>query len=127
MAQGGPQHCQGRRVAVIDDDAAVLHSLRFLLEVAGHEVATFASAAAFLAHDRAWPDCVVLDCHMPQRTGLDMIERLLDERRGLPVMLITGSATPAIRARAAALGITTVVEKPPQEADLLDFVAASGG
>lgn len=125
MAQGGPQHCRMRRVAVIDDDAAVLHSLRFLLEVAGYEVATFASAAAFLAHDRAWPDCVVLDCHMPQRTGLDIIERLLAERRGLRIMLMTGSATPAIRARAAALGIA-VVEKPPQEADLLAFVESSG-
>lgn len=127
MAQGGPQHCQVRRVAVIDDDAAVLHSLRFLLEVAGYEVTTFASAAAFLAHRGASPDCVVLDCHMPLMTGLDMIERLLADRRGLRVMLITGSATPAIRARAAALGIAMVAEKPPPEADLLAFVEGSGG
>jgi two-component system response regulator FixJ len=126
VAQGGPRHCQGRRVAVIDDDAAVLHSLRFLLEVAGYEVTTFASAAAFLAHRGVAPDCIVLDCHMPQRSGLDMIERLMAERRGLRIMLMTGSASPAIRARAAALGIA-VVEKPPQEADLLAFVEASGG
>lgn len=127
MAQGGPQHCQARRVAVIDDDAAVLDSLRFLLEVAGCEVTTFASAAAFLAHRGPSPDCVVLDCHMPLMTGLDMIERLLADRRGLRVMLITGSATPAIRARAAALGIAVVAEKPPSEADLLAFVEGSGG
>ena len=35
-------------IAVVDDDAAVRESLRFLLEVIGHPVETFASAAEFL-------------------------------------------------------------------------------
>jgi FixJ family two-component response regulator len=36
-----------RRVAIVDDDDAVRDSLRFLLEVAGHVVETFESAADF--------------------------------------------------------------------------------
>ncbi len=129
--QGDPQTCRSRRVAVIDDDAAVLHSLRFLLEVVGCEVATFASAAAFLAYDRAWPDCIVLDFHMPRMTGLDLIERLRADRRSgsrpdARIMLVTGSSTPALKARAAALGVTVVAEKPPAEADLLAFVGVCG-
>jgi hypothetical protein len=35
-------------VGIVDDDDAVRDSLRFLLEVIGHPVATFASAAEFL-------------------------------------------------------------------------------
>jgi two-component system response regulator FixJ len=35
-------------VAVVDDDAAVRDSLRFLLEVAGFTVTTFGSACEFL-------------------------------------------------------------------------------
>ena len=37
-----------RLVAVVDDDDAVRDSLRFLLEIAGHSVATYGSAAQFL-------------------------------------------------------------------------------
>jgi CheY-like chemotaxis protein len=36
-----------RPVAIVDDDDAVRDSLRFLLEVMGYRVATFASAAEF--------------------------------------------------------------------------------
>lgn len=35
-------------VAIVDDDQAVLDSLKFLLKAAGHTVATYLSAAAFL-------------------------------------------------------------------------------
>ncbi len=112
--------------AVIDDDAAVLDSLRFLLEVAGHRVKTYASAAAFLADEGPRPDCLVLDHHMPHMTGLELVERLRAEGTTPRVMLITGSSSPAIRERAAELGVAKVLEKPPAEDDLLDFVAAGG-
>ena len=36
-----------RKVAIVDDDVAVRDSLRFLLEVLGYSVETFASAAEF--------------------------------------------------------------------------------
>ena len=42
-----------RTVAIVDDDHAVRDSLRFLLEVIGHPVETFASAAEFLKAERA--------------------------------------------------------------------------
>lgn len=109
-------------VAVIDDDAAVLDSLRFLLEIAGYRVVTYSSAAAFLAGDGPWPDCLILDHHMPQMTGLELVARLRADGVRLRIMLITGSSTPAIRARAAELGVAKVVEKPPAEGELMDFV-----
>ncbi len=113
-------------VAVIDDDAAVLDSLHFLLEVAGYRVKSYGSAAAFLADDGPRPDCLVLDHHMPQMTGLDLVERLRADGTTVRIMLITGSSSPAIRERAARLGVVKVLEKPPAEHDLLDFVAAGG-
>jgi FixJ family two-component response regulator len=39
------------------------------------------------------------------------------------VLLITGSPSPAITAQAAMLGVERVLEKPPTEQDLLDFIA----
>ena len=113
-------------VAVIDDDPAVLDSLRFLLELAGHRVATYGSAASFLADRAMRPACLILDHHMPQMTGLALAARLRGEGDMLPVLLITGSPSAAIVAKAAELGVERVLEKPPSEKDLLSFVGAHG-
>ena len=61
---------------------------------------------------------------MPEMTGLELAERLRTDGAGIPILLITGSPSPAIVARAAELGIR-VLEKPPTEEDLLDFVNAT--
>ena len=116
-------------IAVVDDDAAVRDSLRFLLEVIGHQAATFASAAEFLKAEMQWLGCLILDHHMPEMTGLELAERLRTDGASIPILLITGSPSPSIVARAAELGIDRVLEKPATEEDLLDFVNAtqSGG
>jgi two-component system response regulator FixJ len=116
----------GCAAAIIDDDPAVLDSLRFLLEVAGYSVVTYASAAAFLIDNDVRPDCIILDHHMPQMTGLELVARLREQGVNTRVMLITGSSTPAIRARATELGVAKVVEKPPAEDELLAFVESGG-
>ena len=111
-------------VAVVDDDPAVLDSLKFLLELAGHPVATYRSAIAFLEDRTAQPACLILDHHMPRMTGLELAARLRAQGGGIPVLLITGSPSPAIIARAAELGIKKVLDKPPTEDELLSFVDA---
>jgi FixJ family two-component response regulator len=50
---------------------------------------------------------------------------LRNDGAGIPILLITGSPSPAIVARAAELGIVRVLEKPATEDDLLDFVTAT--
>lgn len=114
-----------RLVGIIDDDNAVRDSMKFLLEVSGHVVEAFASACDFLAAETQHLACVIVDHHMPDMTGLQLVERLRAEGRDIPILLITGSPSPAIVSRAAELGIHRVLEKPPGEDDVLDFVNAS--
>ena len=111
-----------RKLAIVDDDLAVRDSLRFLLEVIGHLVETFASAAEFLKANIQHFACLILDHHMPNMTGLQLAERLRADGVGIPILLVTGSPSPAIVARAAELGIERVLEKPLNDEDLLDFV-----
>jgi FixJ family two-component response regulator len=117
---------EGGIVAVVDDDEAVRDSLQFLLELAGYSVHGYASAQAFLpeAGHYDWRYLVV-DQHMPALTGLDLVARLRGAGRAVPTLLITGSMTPDMMDRAAALGVTAVLEKPLADSDLLRYVAAA--
>jgi FixJ family two-component response regulator len=110
-------------VAVVDDDFAVLDSVKFLLEAAGYIVAAYSSPTAFLADRATCPACVIVDQHMPDMSGLELIAHLRQEAAGVPVLMITGSPSASIVARANQLG-AAVLEKPPAEADLLSFVDA---
>jgi FixJ family two-component response regulator len=114
-----------RTVAVVDDDYAVRDSLRFLLEVVGYPVEIFASAAEFLAANMRHFSCLILDHHMPNMTGLELAKRLRTDGFAIPILLVTGSPSPAIVARAAELGIDRVLEKPPGNEDLIDFIKAN--
>jgi FixJ family two-component response regulator len=113
------------KIAVVDDDRAVCDSLQFFLEVMGYVVETFLSAATFLSADHREIGRMILDHHMPQMTGLELAEKLRANAVDLPILLITGSPSPDILARAAKLGIR-VLEKPPGENDLLAFTDGSG-
>jgi two-component system, LuxR family, response regulator FixJ len=116
-----------REIALVDDDRGVRESLMFLLKIVGYQVVGYASAGEFLQHcnlDRVGG--LILDQHMPHVSGLDLASRLRAEGRGFPILLITGSPSPAIVARAATLGINKVLEKPPAEAEIIAFLDRLG-
>lgn len=117
-----------RIVAVVDDDEAVRDSLRFLLEIAGHDVAIYGSAAQFLLeapiHELA---CLVVDQHMPEQTGLQLVSRLRGNGVTLPVALITGSPSPDLLRLARDLNVARVLEKPLNDDALLDFIERASG
>ena len=112
-----------RVVGVVDDDLAVCDSLRFLLESAGFSVVTFRSAAQFLAAaDTESVACLLLDQHMPQVSGLELLQRLRAAGWDVPVALMTGSPSARLTQQALALGATAVLEKPMPEQALLSFI-----
>jgi len=114
-----------REIAVVDDDTAVLESYQFMLELAGFRVAAFTSAFDYLMSEASIHRCMILDQHMPLMTGLELAQKLREQERNIPIMLVTAAPSPAIRARAAELGIAKVLEKPPDEDELLQFVAVN--
>jgi FixJ family two-component response regulator len=100
-------------VYVVDDDAGVLGSLRFLLETDGFNVRTFRNGAALLnAVDTTGIDCFVIDYKMPDMNGIDLAGRLRNRDIAAPVILITGYPDENIAARAEAAGIRHVLLKP---------------
>jgi two-component system, LuxR family, response regulator FixJ len=100
-------------VYVVDDDADVLGSLRFLLETDGFDVRTFRNGASLLNAVRSTGvDCFVIDYKMPEMNGIDLVRRLRNRDIAAPVILITGYPDENIAARAAAAGVRHVLLKP---------------
>ena len=117
------QNGSHRQVGVVDDDEAVRDSLQFLLETAGFSVATYGSAAHFLTEARPGElTCLVVDQHMPELTGLQLVTRLRRQGVTLPIALITGSPSPDLIRLAGELGVAAVLEKPLDDDALLDFI-----
>jgi two-component system response regulator FixJ len=107
-------------VYVVDDDAGVLGSLRFLLETDGFEVRTFRNGAALLNAARSTGvDCFVIDYKMPDMNGLDLAGRLRHRDIAAPFILITGYPDENISARAEAAGVKDVLLKPLLEESLV--------
>jgi two-component system response regulator FixJ len=107
-------------VYVVDDDADVLGSLRFLLETDGFNVRTFRNGAALLNAARSTGiDCFVIDYKMPDMNGLDLAGRLRNRDITAPVILITGYPDENISARAEAAGVRHVLRKPLLEESLV--------
>jgi two-component system, LuxR family, response regulator FixJ len=100
-------------IALIDDDAAVLDSLRMVLEKQGFAVACFTSAEPFLGCiESTHFSCVVSDVRMPDVSGLDLQRELRKRGSTLPLILITGHGDIAMAVSAIKLGAFDFIEKP---------------
>lgn len=110
-------------VIVVDDDAAVRHSLKFALELEGFQVSDYAGGADLLAQANLPADaCLVVDFYMPGMDGLELVRRLGRRDVKLPTILITAKAAPELSARARQAGIWCVLEKPLQDASLVNSI-----
>jgi FixJ family two-component response regulator len=105
----------GPTIFVVDDDEVVRDSLRVLLESRHFDVLDFGSGAAFLAHRAeapATPGCLLLDVHMPEMSGIDLLRRLRSKGDDVAAILVTGRRDAATQAQAEALGAVALLDKP---------------
>ena len=113
-------------VYVVDDDAAVLGSLRFLLETDGFAVRTFRNGTALLNAVRSpGADCFIIDYKMPDINGIELAGRLRQSNVQAPVILITGYPDENISTRAAAAGVKDVILKPLLEENLIKRIRSA--
>jgi FixJ family two-component response regulator len=118
-------------VFVVDDDISVRESLELLIDSAGLQPRTFASAHEFLTHPRAiTPNCLVLDVGLPDLNGLDL-QKLVADRRDMPIIFITGYGDVPTSVQAMKAGAVEFLTKPFSDEVLLaairDAVARSRG
>jgi DNA-binding NtrC family response regulator len=110
-------------VFVVDDDVSIRESLKDLIESAGLNVQTFASAQEFLTSQRPdAPCCLVLDVQLPGLSGLDLQQELAKVDVQIPIIFITGHGDIPMTVRAMKAGAIEFLTKPFRDEDLLNAV-----
>jgi two-component system response regulator FixJ len=100
-------------VLIVDDDQAVRDALQFALRLEGLCVHVHGGGAALLADpDLTRAGCVILGDWMRQMDGFALLRDLKARDINLPAIMLTSHATANVRARADAVGVRKVLEKP---------------
>ena len=95
--------------------------MRRLLKSLGYAVATFPSAAEFLASPGlATTDCLVADVHMPAMTGVELYGHLIASGHKIPTILVTAYPDDRPQERMLSQGVECYLRKPLETAVLID-------
>ncbi len=110
-------------VFLVDDDENARNSMKFLGESVGLNVVTFPSAMDFMeSYDPSQLGCLVLDVRMPQMSGTELQQKLVDAGIQIPTIFVSGHADVPTAARAFRSGAFDFLEKPVNNQELLDRI-----
>ena len=110
-------------ISIIDDDEAIRRSLDDLIRSAGLRARVFSSAEAFLQSNQMGEiDCLILDLCLPGMSGLELQRQLAEDNFDLPIILMTAHESGDQRRQAVEAGAVAFLNKPFEEADLLNAI-----
>jgi DNA-binding response OmpR family regulator len=103
---------QGKRILIVDDESAILQTLRFNLERNGYAVATAGdgrTAIALAASER--PDLIIMDIMLPVLDGIEACKEIR-KTSGVPIIMLTARDQEIDKVLALELGADDYVTKP---------------
>jgi len=112
-------------IAIVDDDASVRAAFRRLCNAFGYHATSYASGREFLAafeRDPSCADCLILDTHMPEMSGIELQRHLVANGVRIPTIVVTADETADAPLHYLTLGITAYLVKPVGSDDLLAAV-----
>jgi FixJ family two-component response regulator len=107
-------------IFVVEDEPPVREALRIILSAAGYHVTFFADGASLLAqaHARS-PVCIILDVHIPGKSGLDILKELNAEGYPAPIFIMSGRGDIPMAVAAIRSGAHDFIEKPFRGNDIV--------
>jgi RNA polymerase sigma factor (sigma-70 family) len=110
-------------IHVVDDDASFRTAIGRLLRAAGYEVALYESAHLLLKElPNNEPGCILLDVQMPDLSGPELQDRLVELGNALPIVFLTGHGDIPMSVRAIKTGAEDFLSKPAPKKTLLEAV-----
>jgi putative two-component system response regulator len=110
-------------ILIVDDEPGNIDVLRRILARAGYSriESTTDSRDAAALYVRHRPDLILLDLHMPNLDGLEVMRQLneIGESSYLPILILSADVTPEARRDALSRGAKDFVNKPFQADEIL--------
>lgn len=116
-----------KQILVVDDYFQMLEFLRSVLEFSHHEYQVLAVPSAeegVLELRRTKFDLVITDVRLPGMSGFDMVRKIKQLNRDIPIIMITAYSTEQGRKEAEELGVKRYFKKPLDPDELLATVHA---
>jgi CheY-like chemotaxis protein len=110
------------RILLVDDEEPIVRLEKQMLERLGYQVAARTSSIEALEAFRAAPDkfdLVITDMTMPNMTGVQLSQKLLEIRPDIPIIICTGFSTKINDEKAKEFGIRGFVMKPVVMSELI--------
>ena len=103
-----------RRILIVDDEQNMRNVLKILLEKHHYSVCTAADGEEAIAMIKAGElvDLVVSDLKMPGVDGMGLLNYLMENKRGIPLVLITAYGTIEAAVEAMKMGAADFITKP---------------
>jgi DNA-binding response OmpR family regulator len=113
------------KVMLVDDDETIIETLEFNLKRHGYDVVSFNNGAKALAQlDDAAPSLVILDWMLPDLVGPEVCKLIRSRSLDVPILMLTGRASPADVATGLTSGADDYLCKPFSAIELLARVQA---
>ena len=113
-------------VWLVDDVASVRRSIRAVLESRDFTVRDYGSAKEFLADLRPGSTgFLVVDQHMPEMSGIELLQNLNARGIAHPAIVITGKGSAALREEALHAGAAAMLDKPVDGVELIELIEAT--
>ncbi|MCG6537692.1 MAG: response regulator, partial [Syntrophales bacterium LBB04] len=103
------------RILFVDDEESIVEMAKSALENLGYEVIGVTNSTEALETFQSQPDrihLVITDLTMPHMTGLDLAEKLMLVKPGIPIILFSGVGEKSIQQEAQSKGIREFLSKP---------------
>lgn len=121
-----PKETRKPVVYIVDDDQDLRTSLAWLLESVSIASQCFAGAEDFLHHyDPKLPGCLVLDVRMPETSGFQLQDMLIERGITLPIIFVSAHGDIPMSVKAMKNGAIDFVEKPYNPQQMLERIQAA--
>ena len=112
-------------ILIVDDNAGIRNILNELILDAGYKTRIAANYNQALSEiDKKMPDVAILDVKLDKgdNDGLELLSHIKSKNKDVPVIIITGHANVEMAVSSLKLGAFEFIEKPFDQARLLNFV-----
>ena len=113
-----------KHILIVDDDVTALKTVRSYLEERYRVTGVKSGGLAIKFLERQLPDCILLDCFMPDLNGAQTLQiiRNMDNGRRVPVVFLTGVSDKQMVLNCLSLHPNGFLLKPVKRDDLVSKI-----